>query len=47
MFTGDRHDSFACGACDLVLAEGVDPTDFADVAFRCNCGTWGAITVKG
>jgi hypothetical protein len=47
MFTGDRHDSFACGACGRVLAEGVDPADFADVAFMCRCGAWGAVIAKG
>ena len=47
MFTGGRHDSLACGACGLVLAEGVDPAEFANVAFRCRCGTWGAVIAKG
>jgi hypothetical protein len=47
VFTGDRHDSLACGACGLLLAEGVDPADFANVAFRCRCGVWGAVIAKG
>jgi hypothetical protein len=45
-FSGDRHGSLACGACGLVLAEGVDPADFANVAFRCRCGTWGAVIAR-
>jgi hypothetical protein len=46
MFTGARDGSLTCGACDLVLAEGVDPADFADIAFMCRCGVWGAVTAK-
>lgn len=47
IFTGDRKSSLACGACGLVLAEGVDPADFADAAFRCICGAWGTTTARG
>jgi hypothetical protein len=46
-FTGDRKGSLAFGACGLVLAEGVDPADFVDAAFRCVCGAWATTTGPG
>jgi hypothetical protein len=42
----DAGDNLACGVCGAVLASGVDPADFNDVAFRCACEAWGALVVK-
>jgi hypothetical protein len=42
----DAGDNLTCGACGAVLASGVDPADFSDVAFRCACEVWGALVAK-
>jgi hypothetical protein len=40
-FMGEGDTDFVCGACNTVLASGIDPNEFVNLVFRCEeCGAF-------